>query len=73
MSVIAALKREEKKWLRQADEAKQQLDTIYAAMKLLRGKASGTGRKRRRMSAATRKKMAAAAKARWAKARKANA
>jgi hypothetical protein len=73
MSVISALKHEEKKWLRQADEARQQLATIYAAMKLMgkRGKAGGTGRKRRRkMSAATRAKMKASAKARWAKAKK---
>jgi hypothetical protein len=72
MSVISALKHEEKKWLRQADEARQQLATIYAAMKLMgkRGKAGRTGRKRRKMSAATRAKMKASAKARWAKAKK---
>ena len=59
------------KTLREKEKALlQDLETVRAAMKLLGGEASSdesTGRKRRKMSAATRKKMAAAAKARWAK------
>jgi hypothetical protein len=67
-SVLSALRREEKKSLRLISEAEQQLDTVRQAIKLMAGKAIGkaTGRKRRRMSAATRKKMAASARKRWA-------
>jgi len=67
-SVLQALKKEEAKFLKERNAAQQQLDTIHAAMKLWTGKsATGkTGRKRRRMSAATRKKMAASARKRWA-------
>ena len=65
MSVIAALRREERKWKDQLSEAQQQLDTIAAAMKLWTGKATGK-KTRRKTSAATRKKMAASAKKRWA-------
>jgi hypothetical protein len=58
------------KTLREKESALlRDLDTVRAAMRLLgedTGSDKSTGRKRRKMSAATRKKMAASAKKRWA-------
>jgi hypothetical protein len=65
MDILKALRREEAKFLKQLDSARQHLDTVRAAMQILAGKA--TGKKKRRVSKAARAKMAKAQKARWAK------
>ncbi|MGH9739024.1 MAG: hypothetical protein ACRD4X_10615 [Candidatus Acidiferrales bacterium] len=71
MDILAALKREEAKCEKQADAARQQLETVRAAMKILQdgitkgGKAPG--RKKRVMSAAVRAKLSKKAKERWAR------
>ena len=71
MDILAALRQEETKLQKQADAAKQQLDTVRAAIKILgRGVASNSepiGKKKRGMSAAGRAKISKASKARWAK------
>lgn len=64
--VLRALKAEKQKWLRQMEEARQQLETVRAAIKLVSGKSAGHASKR---SAAARRKMSLAAKKRWAKIR----
>ena len=84
MDILAALRQEEAKWKKQAAEARQQLETVRAAMKLLggmggSGKATDsstgkrTGGKKRVMSAAARAKISKATKERWAKFRAAKA
>jgi hypothetical protein len=88
MDILAALRQEEAKFEKQVILAQQQLDTVRAAMKLLRGmngsgKATGSsnakttgsprGRKKRVMSAAARAKISKATKERWAKFRAAKA
>ena len=75
MDILAALKQEEAKWKKQAEEARQQLETVRAAMKLFSGKTTRkrTGGKKRVMSAAARAKISKATKARWAKFRAAKA
>ncbi|PYT73909.1 MAG: hypothetical protein DMG39_05110 [Acidobacteria bacterium] len=64
MDILAALKREEAKLQKQAD-------TVRAAIKILGGRVTSSGkrigRKKRKMSAATRAKISKATKARWAK------
>jgi hypothetical protein len=71
MDILAALRQEETKLQKQADAAKQQLDTVRAAIKILgRGVASNgepIGKKKRFMSAAGRAKISKATKERWAK------
>jgi hypothetical protein len=71
MDILAALKQEETKLEKQADAAKQQLDTVRAAIKILgRGVTSNSepiGKKKRVMSAAARAKISKATKERWAK------
>jgi hypothetical protein len=78
------LRQEEAKWVKEVSAAKQQLDNVRAAMKLLggigsSGKATGnssdktTGGKKRVMSAAARAKISKASKERWAKLRAAKA
>lgn len=77
MNILAALRREEAKLQKQADNMRQQLDNVRAAMKILgREVASGSkriGRKKLVMSAAARGKISKATKARWAKFRAAKA
>jgi hypothetical protein len=77
MDILAALRQEEAKFQKQADVAKQQLDTVRAAIKILgRGVASNSepiGKKKRVMSAAARAKISKATKERWAKFRAAKA
>jgi hypothetical protein len=77
MNILAALGREEAKLKKQADKARQQLDAVRVAMKILgRGVASNgkpIGRKKRVMSAAARARISKATKARWAKFRAAKA
>ena len=77
MDILAALRQEETKLQKQADAAKQQLDTVRAAIKILgRGVASKgvpIGKKKRVMSAAARAKISKATKERWAKYRAAKA
>jgi len=77
MDILAALRQEEAKLQKQADAAKQQLDTVRAAIKILgRGAASNgelIGKRRRVMSAAARAKISKATKERWAKFRAAKA
>ncbi len=77
MDILAALRQEETKLQKQADAAKQQLDTVRAAIKILaRGVASNgepIGKKKRVMSAAARAKISKATKERWAKYRAAKA
>ena len=73
MNILAALKQEEAKFEKQANAAKQQLETVRAAIKLLGGMGSSgktTGKRKKKknvMSAATKAKIAKAAKERWAK------
>ena len=71
MDILAALRQEETKLQKQADAAKQQLDTVRAAIKILaRGVASNgepIGKKKRVMSAAARAKISKGTKERWAK------
>ena len=77
MDILAALKQEEAKLQKQADSAKQQLDTVRAAIKILGGGVANSdnpiGKKKRVMSAAARAKISKATKARWAKFRAAKA
>jgi hypothetical protein len=77
MNILAALRKAEAKLQKQADKARQQLDNVRAAMKILgREVASGgkrIGRKKWVMSAAARAKISKATKARWAKFRAAKA
>lgn len=67
VNIVGALRKEESKFLREVNQAKQQLETVRAAIKLLSNGAKPTGRKVRKISAAARRKMSVAAKARWAK------
>ena len=73
MDILAALKREEAKFEKMVDAARQQLDTVRVAIKLFGGtsnsdKTTGqTKKKKNVMSAATKAKIAKAAKKRWAK------
>jgi hypothetical protein len=69
LNPVQSLRRAEAQLEKQLGSIQVELDKVRGALKLLAGKsATGkTGRKGRRMSAATRKKMAASAKARWAK------
>ena len=64
MDILAALKREEAKLHKQAD-------TVPAAIKILGGRVTSSGkrigRKKRVMSAAARAKISKATKARWVK------
>jgi len=64
MDILAALKREEEKLQKQAD-------TVRAAIKILGGRVTSSGkrigRKKRKMSAAMRAKIGKATKARWVK------
>ena len=66
MNILAALKREEAKLQKQAD-------TVRAAIKILAGRVTGSGKrigkKKRNMSAAARARIGKATKARWAKLR----
>jgi mannose/cellobiose epimerase-like protein (N-acyl-D-glucosamine 2-epimerase family) len=70
MDILKALRTEETKFLRQMDAAKQQLETVRAAIKVFRGNgstATSSGRKKRFVSKAARAKMAKAQRRRWAK------
>ena len=65
MDILAALKREEAKLQKQAD-------TVRAAIKVLAGRVTSSGkrgRKKRKMPAAARARIGKATKARWAKLR----
>ena len=77
MNILAALKREEAKLQKQANKARQQLDAVRAAVKILGREVVSSGkrigRKKRKMSAAARAKIGKATKARWAKFRAAKA
>ena len=78
MDILAALRQEEAKWEKEVSAAKQQLDNVRAAMKLLGGMGSSgkatasssgktTGGKKRVMSAAAKARISKASKDRWAK------
>jgi len=71
MNILAALRRAEAKLQKQADKARQQLDNVRAAMKILGREVASSGKpigkKKRVMSAAARAKISKATKARWAK------
>jgi len=84
MDILAALKQEEAKWEKKVSTARQQLDNVRAAIKMLGGMgssgkatASSSGKttdgKKRVMSAAARAKISKATKERWAKFRAAKA
>ncbi len=77
MNILAALKREEAKLQKHADNVRQQLDAVRAARKILgREVASGgkrIGKKKRKMSAAARARIGKATKERWARFRAAKA
>ena len=68
MDILKAPRAEESKFLRQVDEAQQQLNTVRAAIELFL-KDEKSSRKKRHISASARAKMAKAQKARWAKIR----
>jgi hypothetical protein len=72
LNPVQSLRRPESQLEKQLGSIQVELDKVRGALKLLAGKsATGkTGRKRRRMSAATKAKMSKAAKLRWAKAAK---
>jgi hypothetical protein len=67
MDILAALRREEAKLEKQAGVARQQLDTVRAAMKILRGGHGKADRKKRVVSPAVRAKLSKKAKERWAR------
>jgi hypothetical protein len=69
MSILNAIKREEKKLEKQLHKLQHQLNGIRAAAKALGGSASEevTAVKKRVMSAAARAKISKATKKRWAK------
>jgi hypothetical protein len=84
MDILAALKQEEAKWEKEMSAARQQLDNVRAAIKLLGGmgtslKVTGgnsskaTPRKKRTMSPPARARISKATKERWAKFRAAKA
>jgi hypothetical protein len=76
MDILAALRQEQTKLQKQADAAKQQLDTVRAAIKILGGGVASNGQptgKKKVMSAAARAKISKATKERWAKFRAAKA
>jgi len=77
MNILAALRREEAKLQKQANKARQQLDAVRAAMKILGHEVASSGKrigkKKRKMSAAARARIGKATKARWAKFRAAKA
>ena len=68
-SVVKVLRKAEAKLEKQLSTVEQELSGVRTALAALGGKMVGkaTGRKRRKMSAATKKKMRRSAKARWAK------
>jgi hypothetical protein len=69
MSILAAIKREEKKVKKELGKLQHQLSGLQAAAKALGDSASRElqGVKKRVMSAASRAKISKAAKQRWAK------
>jgi len=73
MNILAVLRQAEAKLKKQANKARQQLDAVRAAVKILgREVASGDkriSRKKRSVSKAARAKMAKAQRERWAKIR----
>jgi hypothetical protein len=77
MDILKALRVEESKFLAQMEAARQQVNSIRAAIKLLGGKSATNGKRsaspttRRKMSAEGRARIAAAQKKRWAAIRKA--
>jgi hypothetical protein len=71
MTILAAIKREERKLEKQLSKLQHRLNGVRSAAKALGGSAHRelTGVKKRVLSAAGRAKIAAAAKRRWAKVR----
>ena len=71
MTILAAIRREERKLEKQLGKLNHQLSGVRAAAKALGGSASRElkGVKKRVLSAAGRAKIAAAARRRWAKVR----
>ena len=70
MDTLAALRLEEAKLQEQADAAKQQLDTVRAAIKILGRGVASNGKpigKKKVISAAGRARISKATKERWAK------
>lgn len=73
MDILKALRAEESKFLGQMEAARQQVETVRAAIKLLGGKSSVNGNRntsattRKKMSAEGRARIAAAQRKRWAK------
>jgi len=83
MNILAALRKAEAKLQKQADKARQQLDAVRAAVKILGrevassgkriGRKKRVGKKKRKMSAAARARIGKATRERWAKFRAAKA
>jgi len=69
MNILKALRAEEAKFLGQINAAKQHLETVRAAIKLLGGKNGSKNGRKRHLSASARAKIAKAQRARWAKVR----
>ena len=71
MDILAALRKEEAKFERQANTAQQQLQTVRAAMKILKRGATSSSNGhvpgKRTMSPGVRAKLSKKAKERWAK------
>ncbi|MCU1239297.1 MAG: hypothetical protein JWO71_23 [Candidatus Acidoferrum typicum] len=81
MDILVALRQEEAKWEKQAEEARQQLETVRAAMKLFRGETGkrisglgrsgkATGSRSAKTTSGKKRVMSAAARARISKASK---
>jgi len=74
MNILAAVRKAEAKLQKQADKARQQLDNVRAALKILGREVASGGKpigrkklKKRVMSAAARARIGKATKARWAR------
>ena len=73
MDILKALRAEETKFLGQIEAARQQVETVRTAIKLLGGKSATNGNRnssgttRKKMSAEGRARIAAAQRKRWAK------
>jgi len=80
MNILAALRKAEAKLQKQTDKARQQLDNVRAAIKILGREVASGGKpigrkklKKRVMSAAARARIGKATRERWAKFRAAKA
>jgi hypothetical protein len=71
MTLLAAVRREQRKLQKQAQQLQQRLESLETAATALSGSAPGRHKKATKVSAAARRKMSLAAKRRWKKIKKA--